>query len=61
MPPESARRTGASISDCGRSRQRATSPNRYRFKLGKGTIQKTGESPDKETFDKYSFAPRHIA
>jgi arsenite oxidase large subunit len=34
--------------------------NRYRFKLGKGRITKTGESPYKRNFTAMSFAPRHI-
>ena len=34
--------------------------NRYRFKLGKGRITKTGESPYKRSFTSMSFAPRHI-
>src|SRR3990172_7886634 len=34
--------------------------NRYRFKLGKGRIAKTGESPYKRNFTAMSFAPRHI-
>lgn len=32
--------------------------NRYRFKLGKGKIEKTGESPFKESLDEMTFAPR---
>ena len=32
--------------------------NRYRFKLGKGMIEKTGESPFKESLDEMTFAPR---
>jgi arsenite oxidase large subunit len=34
--------------------------NRYRFKLGKGRITRTGESPYKRSFTAMSFAPRHI-
>lgn len=34
--------------------------NRYRFKLGKGTIRKTGESPFKRSFGAMSFKPRTI-
>ncbi len=34
--------------------------NRYRFKLGKGRVTKTGESPYKRSFTAMSFAPRHI-
>jgi arsenite oxidase large subunit len=34
--------------------------NRYRFKLGKGRIEKVGESPYKDDFTKMSFAPRTI-
>ena len=32
--------------------------NRYRFKLGKGKIRKTGESPYKRDLTRMSFAPR---
>jgi arsenite oxidase large subunit len=35
--------------------------NRYRFKLGKGKIERLGESPYKNSFDKMSFAPRDVA
>ncbi len=35
--------------------------NRYRFKLGKGRITKTGERPFKRSFTSMSFAPRPIA
>ncbi len=34
--------------------------NRYRFKLGKGKIRKTGESPYKSDLKKMSFAPRTV-
>lgn len=34
--------------------------NRYRFKLGKGRIRKTGESPYKADFRRMSFAPRTL-
>jgi hypothetical protein len=34
--------------------------NRYRFKLGKGRITKTGESPYKRAFMAMSFAPRPV-
>ena len=34
--------------------------NRYRFKLGKGKIKKTGESPFKSDFTRLTFAPRTI-
>ncbi len=34
--------------------------NRYRFKLGKGKIRKTGESPYKSSFKAISFKPRTI-
>jgi arsenite oxidase large subunit len=34
--------------------------NRYRFKLGKGRISKTGESPYKRSFEEMSFKPRTI-
>ncbi len=34
--------------------------NRYRFKLGKGRLQKIGESEYKTAFDKMTFAPRTI-
>ncbi len=33
---------------------------RYRFKLGKGRVRKTGESPYKHSFDEMSFKPRTI-
>lgn len=35
--------------------------NRYRFKLGKGRIEKIGESPYKRSFDEMTFAPRPVA
>ncbi len=35
--------------------------NRYRFKLGKAQIEKTGESPYKFAFDEMSFKPRTVA
>lgn len=35
--------------------------NRYRFKLGKGKIERLGESPYKNSFDKMSFAPQDVA
>ena len=34
--------------------------NRYRFKLGKGKIKKTGESPYKKEFTRLTFAPRTV-
>ena len=34
--------------------------NRYRFKLGKGIVERTGESPFKNSFDKMTFKPRTI-
>ena len=34
--------------------------NRYRFKLGKGIVERTGESPFKHSFDKMTFKPRTI-
>ncbi len=34
--------------------------NRYRFKLGKGQIEKVGESPFKNNFKQMSFKPRDI-
>ncbi|MCH7811292.1 MAG: arsenate reductase (azurin) large subunit [Chloroflexi bacterium] len=34
--------------------------NRYRFKLGKGRIEKTGESPFKRSFEEMTFAPRMV-
>ncbi|MBI4612347.1 MAG: arsenate reductase (azurin) large subunit [Planctomycetes bacterium] len=34
--------------------------DRYRFKLGKGRIEKIGPSPYKESFEKMTFAPRTI-
>lgn len=34
--------------------------NRYRFKLGKGRIRKTGESPYKDSFESMTFKPRTI-
>jgi arsenite oxidase large subunit len=34
--------------------------NRYRFKLGKGQIEKLGESPFKNDFSRMSFKPRDI-
>ena len=34
--------------------------NRYRFKLGKGRLQKIGESEYKTAFDKMTFASRTI-
>jgi arsenite oxidase large subunit len=34
--------------------------NRYRFKLGKGKIERTGESPFKRDFRLMSFKPRDI-
>jgi arsenite oxidase large subunit len=34
--------------------------NRYRFKLGKGRIRKTGESPYKNDLTRMSFASRAI-
>ena len=33
---------------------------RYRFKLGKGKIRKTGESPYKRTFEQRTFKPRTV-
>jgi len=35
--------------------------NRYRFKLGKGRVRKTGESEYKRTFDKTTFKSRAIS
>jgi arsenite oxidase large subunit len=34
--------------------------NRYRFKLGKAHIEKTGESPFKNSFREMSFKPRTV-
>ena len=34
--------------------------NRYRFKLGVGHVEKTGESPYKENLQAMSFAPRNL-
>ena len=34
--------------------------NRYRFKLGKGKIEKIGESPYKKDLQKLTFAPRTV-
>ncbi|MGB3717047.1 MAG: hypothetical protein WA996_21720 [Candidatus Promineifilaceae bacterium] len=34
--------------------------NRYRFKLGKAQIEKTGESPFKNSFEEMSFKPRTV-
>ena len=34
--------------------------NRYRFKLGKGKLRKTGESPYKRSLERMSFKPRTI-
>ena len=34
--------------------------NCYRFKLGVGRIEKTGESPYKHSLQAMSFAPRNI-
>jgi arsenite oxidase large subunit len=34
--------------------------NRYRFKLGKAQIEKTGESPFKHSFEEMSFKPRTV-
>jgi arsenite oxidase large subunit len=34
--------------------------NRYRFKLGKAQIEKTGESPFKNSFQEMSFKPRTV-
>ena len=34
--------------------------NRYRFKLGKAQIEKTGESPYKDSFEEMSFKPRTV-
>jgi arsenite oxidase large subunit len=35
--------------------------NRYRFKLGKGRLEKIGESDYRKEFDRFTFAPRTIA
>ncbi|MFQ5517761.1 MAG: molybdopterin dinucleotide binding domain-containing protein, partial [Acidimicrobiia bacterium] len=34
--------------------------NRYRFKLGKGRIEKLGESPFKDDLTRMSFQPRDV-